>query len=83
MRFFAVFRQTTNAPLLPRSIRRILVITLEAATLTRGGTWSVEAASIFRASMIEIGLLGVLVLVLVFSITLSRRFAPPPKDAEA
>jgi hypothetical protein len=35
------------------SIRRILVITLEAATLTKGGTWSTEAASIlFRASMI-------------------------------
>lgn len=65
------------------SIRRILVITLEAATLTKDGTWSVESASIFRASMIELGLLGLLVLVLVFSITLLRRFAPPPKDAEA
>ena len=40
------------------SIRRILVITLEAATLTKGGTWSTEGASIFRASMIELGLLG-------------------------
>jgi uncharacterized membrane protein (DUF373 family) len=65
------------------SIRRILVITLEAATLTKDGTWSVESASIFRASMIELGLLGLLVLILVFSITLLRRFAPPPKDAEA
>src|SRR5450759_3880981 len=33
------------------SIRRVLVITLEAATLTKGGTWSTEGASIFRASM--------------------------------
>jgi hypothetical protein len=65
------------------SIRRLLVITLEAATLTKGGTWSVEGASIFRASMIELGLLGLLVLILVFSITLLRRFAPPPKDVEA
>jgi uncharacterized membrane protein (DUF373 family) len=64
------------------SIRRILVITLEAATLTKGGTWSVEGASIFRASMIELGLLGLLVLVLVFSITLLRRFAPPPENVE-
>jgi hypothetical protein len=64
------------------SIRRILVITLEAATLTKGGTWSVEGASIFRASMIELGLLGLLVLILVSCIALLRRYAPPPKDAE-
>jgi hypothetical protein len=64
------------------SIRRILVITLEAATLTKGGTWSTEGASIFRASMIELGLLGLLILILVFSITLLRRFAPSPKGME-
>ncbi len=57
------------------SIRRILVITLEASTLTKEGTWSAERASIFRASMIELGLLGVLVLILVFSVTLLRRNA--------
>jgi hypothetical protein len=65
------------------SIRRILVITLEAATLTKGGTWSSEGPSIFRANMIELGLLGILILILVFSITLLRRFAPPPKNVEA
>jgi Phosphate-starvation-inducible E family len=65
------------------SIRRILVITLEAATLTKERTWSAEAASIFRASMIELALLGLLILILVFSITLLRRYAPPPKDLEA
>jgi hypothetical protein len=65
------------------SIRRVLVITLEAATLTKGGTWSPESASIFRASMIELGLLGLLILILVFSITLLRRYAPQPKDLEA
>ncbi|GAC1437799.1 MAG: phosphate-starvation-inducible PsiE family protein [Terriglobales bacterium] len=64
------------------SIRRILVITLEAATLTKGGQWSPEVAAIFRASMTELGLLGLLVLALVFSITLLRRFAPIPKDFE-
>jgi len=62
------------------SIRRILVITLEAATLTKEGKWSTEGASIFRASMIELSLLGILVLVLVFSISLLRRYAPAPKD---
>ena len=65
------------------SIRRVLVITLEAATLTKGGTWSTDGASIFRASMIELGLLGLLILILVFSITLLRRFAPAAKDMES
>ena len=60
-------------------IRRILVITLEAATLTKGGTWTPEGASIFRASMYELGLLGFLILVLVTSIALLRRYAPAPK----
>jgi hypothetical protein len=62
------------------TIRRILVITLEAATLTKQGSWTGQGEGIFRASMIELGLLGVLVLVLVFSITLLRRYAPVPKD---
>lgn len=65
------------------SIRRILVITLEAATLTKGGSWSAEGASIFRASMAELGLLGFLVLVLVTSIALLRRYAPSPKTGES
>src|SRR5208282_5981234 len=65
------------------SIRRVLVITLEAATLTKGGTWSTEGASIFRASMTELGLLGLLILILVFSITLLRRFAPAPEKMES
>ena len=63
-------------------IRRILVITLEAATLTKGGTWTPEGASIFRASMYELGLLGFLILVLVISIALLRRYAPSPKVQE-
>jgi len=64
------------------SIRRILVITLEAATLTKGGTWSAEGASVFRASMTELGLLGVLILILVVSITLLRRSEAAAKNAE-
>lgn len=65
------------------SIRRVLVITLEAASLTKGGTWSTEGVSIFRASMVELGLLGVLILILVFSITLLRRHAAPPENVES
>lgn len=64
------------------SIRRILLITLEAATLTKQGSWSADGASIFRASMIELGLLGFLVLILVFSITLLRRYAAAPETLE-
>src|SRR6202047_3211051 len=62
------------------SIRRILVITLEAANLTKAGAWSPEISNIFRATMIELGLLGLLILILVFSITLLRRFAPSPES---
>jgi uncharacterized membrane protein (DUF373 family) len=63
------------------SIRRILVITLEAATLTKEGAWATEGArDIFHSSMIELGLLGLLVLVLVISITLLRRYAPASKE---
>jgi hypothetical protein len=64
------------------SIRRILVITLEAANLTKAGSFSAEGERIFRASMIELGLLGLLILILVFSITLLRRAAPSPKDTQ-
>jgi hypothetical protein len=59
------------------SIRRMLVISLEMAT--REANWSNQGESVFRSSMIELGLLGLLVFVLVFSITLVRRY-PPPKD---
>ncbi|MGA9473876.1 MAG: phosphate-starvation-inducible PsiE family protein [Terriglobales bacterium] len=66
------------------SIRRILVITLEAATLTKEGAWATEGSSgIFHSSMIELGLLGLLVFVLVVSITLLRRYAPASKDLSA
>src|SRR6202046_1252928 len=56
------------------SIRRILVISLEMATLGKELTWTGDNARVFRASMIELGLLSLLVLVLVFSITLLRRY---------
>jgi hypothetical protein len=50
-----------------------LVISLELAALTREGSWTSEGERFFRASMIELGVLSLLVLVLVFSITLLRR----------
>jgi uncharacterized membrane protein (DUF373 family) len=62
------------------SIRRILVITLEVSALTKGTAWGGQSEGIFRASMIELGLLGAVILVLVFSITLLRRSAPGPEE---
>jgi uncharacterized membrane protein (DUF373 family) len=62
------------------SIRRILAITLEAATLTKAGKWTPQGATIFHASMIELGLLGPLVFVLAYNITLLRR--SPEKSEE-
>lgn len=63
------------------SIRRMLVITLEAATLSKEGIWTTEAArSVFQGTMIELALLGVLVLILVYSITLLRRSSPAARE---
>ena len=62
------------------SIRRVLIISLELTNLTRDGRWSIDGSSIFHASMIELGLLVILIPVLVFSITLLRRKAPAPKE---
>src|SRR6202041_217073 len=63
-------------------IRRILVITLEAASLTKGGIWSADGASIFKASMGELGLLGCLILALVVSMAILRRYAPSAGNAD-
>ena len=58
-------------------IRRILVITLGTSQMTKPGAWSPLDASLFRASMIELGLLGVLLLVLVGAIYAMRRMDSP------
>lgn len=55
------------------SIRRILVITLQTSEVTKPGNWSAENQSILHGSMIELGVLGALVLVLVVSLYLLRR----------
>jgi Phosphate-starvation-inducible E family len=64
------------------SIRRILVITLQATTLTKGERSSSDGESLFRAAMFELGLLGMIALVSIVSITLLRRYAPAPKTSE-
>jgi hypothetical protein len=57
------------------SIRRVLVITMQAAKMTEQGQPQAGDApsAAFRNTMIELGLLGFLTLIFVFSIYLLRR----------
>ena len=55
------------------SIRRVLVITLESSQSKPGKTMEAGQDEVFRASMIELGVLGGLILVMVFSIYVVRR----------
>jgi uncharacterized membrane protein (DUF373 family) len=59
------------------SIRRVLVITLESSQANGQGKSPEATEMIFRTSMIELGLLGILILVMVASIYLLRRANPP------
>ena len=49
-------------------IRRVLVVTVQAARLTEHGQGMEAAQAMFRESMIELAVLAVLILVFVFSI---------------
>ncbi|HEX4166531.1 MAG TPA: phosphate-starvation-inducible PsiE family protein [Bryobacteraceae bacterium] len=55
------------------TIRRILVIALEAANLSSPERWHQGGETMFRASLIELALLGSLVLLFVTAICLIRR----------
>ena len=55
------------------TVRRILVITLQSAQVTADTGWTPEHEIVFRATMLELGVLGVLTLVMVASIYLLRR----------
>lgn len=55
------------------SVRRVLVITMQAAKMTEGGHVTSDAGDAFHRSMIELGLLGLLVLMFVLAIVLLRR----------
>jgi hypothetical protein len=57
------------------SIRRVLVITMQAAQMTEQGQAQAAdaAATAFRNTMVELGLLGFLILVFVCAIYLLRR----------
>jgi uncharacterized membrane protein (DUF373 family) len=55
------------------SIRRVLVITLRSSEATHDTHWTPDVVMLFRTSMIELGVLGVLILVMVVSILMLRR----------
>jgi uncharacterized membrane protein (DUF373 family) len=54
-------------------IRRVLVITLHSSETTKQDTMSDAAEKLFQASMIELGVLAVLILVMITSIFLLHR----------
>lgn len=53
-------------------IRRVLVITLETSQITQPEKWDPSKQPLFQSSMIELGVLAVLIAVLVGSIRLTR-----------
>lgn len=55
------------------SIRRMLVITLESSQINQPGKWTPESQSMFNATMLELGVLGGLIMVMVISIYVLRR----------
>lgn len=55
------------------SIRRVLVITMQAAKMTEQGQASMAQASTFQNTMLELGVLGLLIFVIAFAIYLLRR----------
>ena len=62
------------------SVRRVLVITLQAAKTLEENQVGQSADKLFRNSMIELGLLGVLIVIFVVSIRLLRMAKPRPEE---
>lgn len=55
------------------TVRRVLVITLQSAQVTGDAAWTPEHEVVFRSTMLELVVLGVLTLVMVTSIYMLRR----------
>jgi len=54
------------------SIRRVLVITLESSQVNQPGKRTSETQALFSSTMLELGVLGGLILIMVTSICLLR-----------
>ncbi len=59
-------------------IRRMLVITLETSRLTQPEAWNPDRLPLFHASMLELGVLALLIVVLVGAIRAIRTAPPKP-----
>jgi uncharacterized membrane protein (DUF373 family) len=55
------------------SIRRVLVITLESSQANEPGRWTADSQALLHATMLELVVLALLILVMVISIYLLRR----------
>jgi uncharacterized membrane protein (DUF373 family) len=55
------------------SIRRVLVVTLESSQVGEAGRTSPNGQTVLHAAMLELVVLGLLILIMVISITLLRR----------
>jgi uncharacterized membrane protein (DUF373 family) len=60
------------------SIRRVLVITLESSQASQPGKWTPDVQEQFNATMLELGVLALLILVMVVSIFILRRSTQRP-----
>jgi uncharacterized membrane protein (DUF373 family) len=54
------------------SIRRVLVITLETSQVSQPGKWTPDSQALLNSTMLELGVLGGLILVMVISIFMLR-----------
>lgn len=62
-------------------IRRILVITLETSQITQLDHWKADNLPLFQASMLELAVLALLIVVLVWSIRVTRASARQMQNA--
>ncbi len=58
------------------SIRRVLVITMQTSQETKTAGWTPQTQAMVHASMVELGMMAVLILVMVISIYLLHRARP-------
>lgn len=64
------------------TIRRILVLTLQAEALTSNGRWNIDGKAIFHASMLELAVLGLVASIFVTAIYGMRRTRPSGANKE-
>ena len=55
------------------SIRRVLIITLQSSQTNQPGHWNADSQAFLHSTMLELGVLGGLILVMVISIYMLRR----------